>query len=146
LWISNPAQPFGIGTLVGAVGNNPRRIRCVPSHQICAVSNFGSDSLTIVRWNGQGTASIAATQTVGDGPVGISLRADGVNVLVISTGFNDNTHTITTIAPDGTVVSSVTSAAPDGCVNPGHALWLRSAPDTVVLTCKGSNAYALISR
>jgi hypothetical protein len=109
------------------------------------VSNFGSDSLTIVTWDGQATAAIAGTVAVGDGPVGIGLVADGANVKVISTGFNDNTYTVTTLGPTGTMLSNVTSPAPAGCTNPGHAIWLPGVPGTAVLSCNGSNAYAVIT-
>jgi hypothetical protein len=145
LWVSDPKLPLGPGTFVGDVGNSPRRIRCLVSHSLCAVSNFESDSLTLVQWNGRETAAIVGTQAVGDGPVGIDLRADGVNAKVISTGFNDHTFTVTTLAPNGSVLSSVTQAVPAGCVNPGHAQWLSGVPGTAVVTCKGSYKYALIT-
>lgn len=145
LWISNPQTPFVTGTLVGSVGDSPRRIRCLPSTQICAVSNFASDSLTIVKWNGQAAASITGTAAVGDGPVGIGLRADGVNTLLISTGFNDNTYTVTTVDANGSITSSVTRPVPAGCLNPGHAVWLPDQPGTAAMTCKGSNSYAVVT-
>jgi len=145
LWITKPGT-VELGTLVGDVGNSPRRIRCLPSHDLCAVSNFASDSLTIVQWDGVGTAAITATVAVGDGPVGIDLVADGANVKVVSTGFGDDTYTITTLGPTGTVVGQPdTNPVPAGCVDPGHAIWLPNAPGTIVVTCKGSNGYAVIS-
>jgi hypothetical protein len=144
LWLKNPAT-FTNGIRIGSVGNDPRRIRCLPSAQLCVVSNFGSDSLTIVQWDGLGNAAILGTVSVGDGPVGIDLRTDGDNVAVLSTGFNDHTYTITELGPDGSVVSNVTQPAPDGCANPGHGLWLNDAANTAVITCSTSNAYAVIT-
>lgn len=145
VWIVNPASPFfPAPTKIGDVGNSPRRIRCLPSHNLCAVSNFASDSLTIVTWDGQAAAAIVGTVSVGDGPVGIGLVADGANVKIISTGFNSNTFTVTTLGPAGNVLSNVTSPAPAGCTNPGHAIWLPGVAGTAVLTCKGSNSYAVV--
>jgi hypothetical protein len=145
LYLVDPATPLAAATLVGAVGNDPRRIRCLPAHGLCAVSNFGSDSLTIVLWNGRDTIAIAGSVTVGDGPVGIDLRADGANTAIVSTGFGDDTVTVTVRAPDGSPVSSTTDPVPAGCTGPGHAIWLRNTPTTAVVTCNGSSAYAVIT-
>jgi hypothetical protein len=145
LWITKPGTN-DVGTLVGNTGNSPRRIRCLPSHNLCAVSNFASDTLTIVQWNGLGNASIVGEVAVGDGPVGIDLVAAGANVKVISTGFNDDTYTITTLEPDGDQISNVTTPSPVGCNNPGHAIWLPNSPGQAVITCNGPpGAYALIT-
>jgi hypothetical protein len=145
LWVSDPGRPFAAATLVGDVGDGPRRVRCLASHGICAVSNFDSDSLTIVLWDGEATATIVGSQVVGDGPIGIDLRANGDNVEVISTGFNDNSFTVTTIAPDGSVLASETAAVPEECVNPGHAVWVdESGAGAAVVSCNGSDGYAVV--
>ncbi len=143
LVIGDPAQFFLAVTVVGNVGNDPRRIRCLGS--VCAVSNFGSDSLTLATWDGATNVAITATQAVGDGPIGIDLAQAGPNVIVASTGFNDSTYTLTTVAPDGSVVSSETLPAPAGCDQPGHALWLGDAQQSLVLSCFGSDAIAVIT-
>jgi hypothetical protein len=146
LWVSDPHLPFTAVSPVGDLGDSPRRIRCLPSHGLCAVSNFGSDSLSIVQWDGLSTAAIVGTQAVGDGPVGIDLRPDGANVKVVSTGFNDDTYTVTTLGPTGSVLASDTAPAPEGCNDPGHAIWLAGTPGTIVLSCNGAPAaYALIT-
>jgi len=79
-------------------------------------------------------------------PVGIDLLADGANVKVISTGFNDDTFTVTTLDPNGAVLSNVTEPAPAGCDNPGHAMWLANSSGTAVLSCNGAPAaYAVFT-
>lgn len=74
---------------IGNAGNSPRRIRCAGN--VCAVSNFASDSLTILTWSAQDVVAIVGSVAVGDGPVGIDIRprTDG-NFEVVSTGLNDN--------------------------------------------------------
>ncbi|MBS1215678.1 MAG: hypothetical protein H6R20_652 [Proteobacteria bacterium] len=143
LVIGDPAQFFLAVSVVGNVGNDPRRIRCLGS--VCAVSNFSSDSLTLATWDGATNVAITATQAVGDGPIGIDLAQDGANVIVASTGFTDSTYTLTTVAPNGSVVSSETLPAPVGCDQPGHALWLDDAEQSLVLSCYGSDALAVIT-
>jgi hypothetical protein len=64
---------------------------------------------------------------------------------VISTGFNDGTFTVTTLGPDGSVLANDTQPVPTGCVNPGHALWVPTLPNTAVVTCRGSNGYAVVT-
>jgi len=130
-------------SVVGALENGPRRVRCADG--VCAVSNFHSDSLSIVLWDGGGTAFVGGTVAVGDGPVGISVRPFGANALVASTGFGDDTIWLTELAPDGTVVANESLLAPDGCTAPGHALWLRDAQESLVVTCNGSDAYAVLT-
>lgn len=141
LIIGNPQSIYTVA-VVGDVGNGPRRVRCAGG--TCAVSNFDSDSLTIVKWDGGDNAVITATVNVGDGPVGIDLREVGDTVEIISTGFNDNTLTITTVASDGTVVESVTSPVESGCTGPGHALWL-SGTNNAIYTCNTSDSYVVTS-
>lgn len=143
LVIGDPAHFFLAVTVVGDVGNDPRRLRCLGT--VCAVSNFGSDSLTLATWDGATSVAITATQAVGDGPIGIDLAQDGANVIVASTGFHDSTYTLTTVAPNGSVVSSDTLPAPIGCDQPGHALWLDDPAQSLVLSCFGSNAIAVIT-
>jgi hypothetical protein len=145
LYLVNPAGPSLPATDLGTAGNSPRQLRCAPSVQLCVVSNLDSDSLTIVRWDGRTTASIAGTVAVGDGPVGIGIAADGTNARVISTGFNDDTYTVTTLAGDGSVTANVTHTAPAGCVNPGHAIWLPNTPGTAVMTCRGSSNFFVVT-
>ena len=89
-------------TFIGNVGMEPRKVRCL--NGVCVVSNFGSDSLTIVLWDGGDTATIVDEVLVGLGPVGIDLRMVQGNVSVISTALNDNTYNITDVAFDGTVI------------------------------------------
>ena len=40
-------------------------------------------------------------------------------------------------------MASASLPAPDGCVRPGHALWLGDAEQHLVLTCFDSNALAV---
>jgi hypothetical protein len=142
LVIGDPAQFFLAVVVVGDVGDDPRRIRCLDT--VCAVSNFGSDSLTLATWDGATNLAITDTQAVGDGPIGIDLRAlPGGNVAVASTGFNDSTYAITVVSSAGAVVASVSLPAPAGCVQPGHALWLGDAQQHLVLSCFGSDALAV---
>jgi len=142
LAIGDPVNFFLAVTVIGDVGDDPRRIRCLGS--VCAISNFGSDSLTIATWDGATNVAITDTQAVGDGPIGIDLRAlEGGDVLVASTGFGDATYTVTRVSPAGEVVTSATLPAPPGCEQPGHALWLRDAEEHLVLSCFGSDALAV---
>lgn len=142
LALGNPAQSFQAVTVVGDVGNDPRRIRCHDT--VCAVSNFGSDSLTLASWDGAANLAITGTQPVGDGPIGIDLiTLEGGNLAIASTGFNDATYSITVTSPSGAVLASSTLPVPDGCVQPGHALWLDDAEQHLVISCFGSDNLAV---
>ncbi len=61
------------------------------------------------------------------------------NIAVVSTGFNDNTYTITVVTPAGIEVSNVTSAVPGGCTSPPHAIWVLGDENKVLFSCNGSD-------
>ena len=129
-----------------------RKLRCVGS--LCAISIFsnlaGEGALRFVIWDGMNApTAVDTTIRVGDGPVGIDLIELGNgNVLIVSTGFNDDTITLTEVTPEGALVNSNTDSVPAGCLQPGHAVWL--VPDDVpeeaqvVGTCFGSNQYFVL--
>lgn len=126
---------------IGNLGNNPRRIRC--AGDVCAASNFASDSLTVVTWDAQDVVSIVGTVAVGDGPVGIDIRprTDG-HVEVVSTGLNDDSYSVTVLRSDGSTVSNQKRAAPAGCAGPGHAVWGRGSE--ILVSCNESDAIAVV--
>jgi hypothetical protein len=133
LWVHRAVdRPAGAATKIGDVGNGPRRLRRFGN--LLVASNFGSDSITVAKLD---TREIVRHVQVGDGPVGIDgkILANG-NVAVVSTGFSDNTYTITVLTPTGDVVSTVTSAVPEGGLAPGHAIWHE---DGVLISCNGSS-------
>ncbi len=123
---------------VGDVGDGPRRVR--HAGNIAVVSNFLGNSLTIALWDGVGAATITETVAVGAGPIGIDVMELGDGTVgVCSTGFYDNTYTVTVIDAAGSVVSNVTTAAPGGCTGPGHAVWARDGTRNILFTCNGSD-------
>jgi hypothetical protein len=144
IWKHPATGTFGeVPVELGASQNNPRRVRCTPN-SVCAVSNFGSDSLTILTWSASDTVAIVGTVPVGDGPVGIDIRprTDG-NVEVVSSGFNDNSYSITVLGPSGSTVSNQKKAVPAGCTAPGHVIW--GPGNEIILSCNGSDGIVLVS-
>ena len=145
-------DPDGTVTLVDTFfGEDGRKLRCVGG--LCAISVFNDGTggaLRLVIWDGLNAPSVVdTTVAVGDGPVGIDLIALGNgNILIVSTGFNDNTITLTEVTPAGVVVSNNTDPVPTGCLSPGHATWY--IPDGVpeesqiVGTCYDSNQYFVL--
>ena len=127
-------------TWIGDTGDEPRRIRA--AGRLAAISNFGSGTLTLVRWETDGTVEILGTVAVGDSPIGLDVRETGTDYRIVSTGFNDDTLTITIVEKTGlTVVSSTTVATPAGVTGPGHAIWLDDTH--IALTGNTSNNFAI---
>jgi hypothetical protein len=143
LVIADPAlqAPFGTVT-VGNLGDDPRRVRCLAG--VCAISNRTSNTLTLALWDGGANASITGTTAVGDGPVGVDLRAlAGGTTAIASTGFDDDSYTITVVDSAAAVVASATTAVPEGCSQPSHPLWLGDAEQHLVVSCFGSGNLAV---
>lgn len=133
----------GDGSLVGSVGDDPRKVRGVDS--LLVVTDFGSDSLTVAKWSANGAVSIVGNVAVGDGPVGVDLMPLGAgDVAVVTTGFNDNTFTVTVFDADGGVVSNTTTALPAGCTSPGHAVWVGSPSTRIIVSCFGSDNLVVV--
>jgi len=128
-------------TDVGAVGSDARRIRCAAG--VCAVTSFADDLLTIALSDGINPPTIIGDVKVGDGPVDLALKVlNNGDVLIGSTGFNDNTWTLTEIASDGSTVSNTTLQVDDGCTNPGHISFFEDGVgQKALITCYGSDNY-----
>lgn len=116
-------------TEIGAVPGSPRKLRCAPGGGLCAISQFASDTLLPVIWDGVGAPTLGTPVAVADGPVGIDLLVDPAtgDTLVVSTGFNDDRFALTELAPDGSEVSTRFRAAEAGCAAPGHAAFIPGA-------------------
>ena len=96
--------------------------------------------MTAILWDGSGTPTIGATASVGALPVGI----DVLGSRVVSTGFDDDTYSITEFDGAGALVGTTSTAVPVGCSQPGHAMFLGSTNDAVVVSCFGSDSIAYI--
>jgi|GEM_PF-1966459 len=130
--------------LIGALGNTPRRLRC--SGNVCVVSNFASNDLTIATWDAlTDSVTITATVPVGAGPIGIDLLdLPGGDVAIVSTGFSDNTFSVTVVTQQGQLVSNATMSVDAGCGSPGHAVWLRDSGNDVLITCNATGNMQIV--
>jgi len=137
IWLWHDSGSGFEATDLGDVGDTPRRLRTL--NGIAVLTNFGSGTITILTWDGAGSAAIVGTQAVGDGPVGVDLlpRAGG-GVFALTTGWNDDTYTITEIDGAGAVVASNTTALPAGHLQPAHGIWLHDADESFIVSCFGS--------
>ncbi len=134
---------FAPAVAVGDAGDSPRRIRT--AGDLAFVSNFDSDELTILAWSPTGAVSVVGAVTVGDGPVGIdALELPDGTVAVVSTGFHDDTSTVTIVDATGAVISNTTSDLPDGALSPGHAVWLRGDALHYAVTCNESGHLVVV--
>lgn len=109
------------------------------------MSNNGASSLTIVAWDGGDSPSIVGTIAVDEQPLGIDLREDGDNIAIVSTSMSNDSVTVTILDAGGGLVSSDTQAAPVGCDQPSYAIWLPDEENVAVISCSGSDAYALVN-
>jgi len=139
VYLADTDNPTGDGVLVGSVGIDPRRMRMRGS--MVAVTNFLSDTLSVLRWSGGSAEIVENSIGIGDGPVGLDLiELPSGNFAISSTGFNDNTFHITVVDPFGNLVSTTGFPVPEGCLAPGHATWVTSGTDIFVLvSCNGSD-------
>jgi hypothetical protein len=129
---------------LGDAGDSPRRVRM--GGGLAVISNFASDNLTVLTWSETDQIAIVGNVAVGDGPVGIDLRElPGGNVAVASTGFNDNTYTVTVLSPTGAVVSNQTTNLPAGATGPGHAVWLGPESSKILVSCNTSGHIAVVA-
>lgn len=137
--IDNP----GSIAFVGLVGDSPRRIRC--KNGLAVVTNYGDGAITIIRISGAGgLPEVVGTVTVGGQPVGLDLAqtTDGA-LAALTTGFDNDTYTVTVLSPVGAVLSNTTT--PFGaldCDSPGFGGW---GPDgSAIFSCRDSNTLVTV--
>ncbi len=145
----NPGQlylaprPVATATLIGEVGDTPRQVRCLG--ELCVISCFGSGELWTATWDDEDNVAIVTNVSVGDGPIGIDLLELGNgDIAVVSTGFNDNSYSITVFTPAGELVSNSTQPVPTECASPPHAVWVPGDTREILFTCNGSDNVFII--
>jgi len=142
----HPRDGAVTATFVGNVMDQPRRVR--HAGNIAVISHWEGGVLTIVLWDGvSDTATVAGTVQVGwGGSIGIDVMdlGDGT-VGVCSTGYLDDSYSVTVIDDTGTVVSNTTTAAPGGCTGPGHAIWARDGTRNILFSCQGSDQIVTVA-
>ncbi len=132
-----------------AMALDARKIRCAPpgsgSAWICVVTEFGADRIELLTWDGAGSPTYKTGVLVGDGPVDVDLAVlPNGDVAVLTTGFNDGSITEVEVDGNGNVQNTVSASVPAGCVQPGHAVYLRDAVGLKVLTtCYGNSHYVV---
>ncbi|MBI4651387.1 hypothetical protein HY745_08920 [Candidatus Desantisbacteria bacterium] len=141
LWYGNINDTKGVK--VGEVGTWPKKIRGV--NGLCFVTNYQSNDLTVIKWPVSSIKpEILYNVPVGNGPVGIDLGIDKDSTIhVLTTGFNDNTYTITQIAPDGSLKSNKTTTLTN-CNNPGHASFITK--NKILITSYTDSTYVIVTR
>ena len=108
---------------------------------------FADDAIRLVQWDGNNSPIILPdTIPVGDGPVDLDLRTNTEGDLeILTSGFNDNSLTITTTDATGLLLSNELFAAPSGCLQPAHPIFVENVDDAadpfVVASCFGSNSF-----
>ncbi len=146
-------DPDGTVTDVGAFsGEDGRKLRCVGN--LCAISVFddgnGAGALRLVIWDGLNAPTAVDTLIpVGNGPVNLDLLTlTNGNILIVSTGFNDDSISLTEVTTSGELVFNNNSPAPAGCSQPAHAVLFSTSgvPEEaqVIGTCFGSSQYFIL--
>lgn len=153
-WVDLSVEPARYSATQDA--GSARRIRCDFETQLCAISRYGGSSstrrLSFFRWDGESEPRITedqkwntvtiASHGLAHGPVGIDVMGNRI----VTAGYVDNQYSIITVDfndPDW-AFTVVTAPAPAGCTNPGHAMFMRDAANSIVLSCHGSGGVAVV--
>ena len=140
-WV-DPQNTAGL-TVVGDVGEGPRRIRCLePAGTPCAITNYTTGSVMIADWPDRAQPpTLRATSIAVAGPVGVDLAMVNGTPTAVATGFADDTVHLISI-PSGTPTDQ--SVPLVGCANPGHAAFVGGGSH-IVVTCNGSATYQVLA-
>ncbi len=142
LYLLTGDDPAVTPTKIADLENGPRLIRA--AGRLAVVSNHDSDSLTLIRWELDGTVEVLGSCAVGDGPLGIDVRLVPQGIAIVSTGQNDNTYTITVVDPTTlVVVSKITKPVPTGLTGPAYASWFNDTQ--IMIAGNTSNNVALVN-
>jgi len=138
-------DPAGqIATYVGDVENYPWRFRCESG--VCFVTSFSPGNLSVITWPDQNQAPVIRQTgvVVGDGTSYTDIKDNGDGtVTALSTGWTDNSYSLTTVnKTDGSIVSN-TKVTLASCNKPPQAMFLN---DTQMLTvCSGDSGYQIFN-
>jgi hypothetical protein len=112
---------------------------CTEDGQRCFVSNYGSNTLTVVSWpDPDAVPTIDTSADVGAGPVGIDVATLGGTPVALSTGFADNSVHFTIVIDGSTTADE--SLILSNCNNPGHAVFLEGN-ELFAVTCYTDGTY-----
>ncbi|MCP4075262.1 MAG: hypothetical protein GY744_03655 [Gammaproteobacteria bacterium] len=141
LWLFDPREEHIDNTdqNLGSVGMYPWRLRCLRG--VCVTSNFGDNTISTISWaNPEVTPVIHNTADVGGSPLDIDLipDPDGDGVLALTTGFNENNYTVTSIDADASITNS-TVISLTGCDSPTNAHFTDGSGSHVMISCNGSD-------
>lgn len=134
IWYHDRQDIYAVGTPVTTIGNDVRQLRGVGG--IMGVTNFGSNSVSILTWTGGSAVTNHGQTTVGTGPVGLDVigLANG-NVAMVCTSSTDNTYTILEVDPGGNLVLATTIPLAAGCSGAKYAVWVPGPITYVAISC-----------
>ena len=136
VWFHDRVDQFETGSMVTTVGSDPRRMRGVGS--VIGVTNFGSNTVSILTWDGASTVANHGQVGVGTGPIGLDAMPLGNgNVGFVCTSATDNTYNYIEVTTSGSVVSNISAALPEFCTGAKHAVFLPGPIVYIVLACQG---------
>lgn len=124
--------------LVGDIGTSARVMDCAgATPRICAIPDYGGDSVSIVEIDASGPA-IVASQPTGDGPIEPAIMLDGNRALVAVTGGGDNTLAMFAFDPaNESFTPSIPRQTLTGCISPNHVRFFRTATIEAIVACYG---------
>jgi len=135
VWFHDRVDQYETGSMVTTVGSDPRRMRGVGS--VIGVTNFGSNTVSILTWDGGSAVANHGQVAVGTGPFGLDAipLANG-NVGFVCTSETDNTYNYIEATTSGSVVSNISAALPEFCSGAKHAVFLPGPKVYIVLACQ----------
>jgi hypothetical protein len=138
VWFHDRVDPFEPGNLVTTVGNDPKQIRGYGS--VIAVTNFGSNSVSVLTWNGGSSATNHGQVPVGTGPIGIdAMPLLNGNVGFICTSATDNTYNYIEVSTNGSIVQNIVTPLPQFCGGARYAVFLPGSKVYIVFSCAGGD-------
>lgn len=133
----------GMATLVGELGNGPRRVRCAAGGNPCFASSYLSGEVVAIRGADPSVAPTLGPSVSVNGPIGIDIASYGDAHVAVATSYYDDLAQFIVLSGDGTMEEH--SIALGGCTAPGHAAWLGEAvADGLAVSCNGNDRWVVI--
>ncbi|MCP4290782.1 MAG: hypothetical protein GY780_02985 [bacterium] len=137
IWFHDRESIYAEGSVVTTVGNDVRQIRGLDG--IIGVTNFGSNSISILSWSGGAGVTNHGQTTVCSGPTSLDIvKLLNGNLAMICTSGLGNTYTILEVDSIGEVVSNTTFYLPLSCPGSKNAVWIPGRKLNIAFTCEGS--------
>lgn len=142
LWLHDPTAGGAAVALdpPSGLGTDPRFIRC--AEPVCVLTNFESDDVSVIVWDGTNEPASVAAAAVGTGPLGVDVVPMGGDIVAAVVNTTSADLSVLHLSAAGAVTSNDLVPLTD-CDGPRDVALLPATQQAAV-TCRDDSAVTIV--